>query len=192
MKLKDIPAIKKELRETVYVIIAHDMLASSDFDTYEVRVEKATKRIMDNFESTLTAQREEGRLEALDGAFDEAETRADIAKINYSHGYNDCKKGRKKAPHDTRDGYCCACDYDLAVMEEKIRESREEIIKEERERVLRIASERAKDLHHKRIALGFCRVAGCKRKLKSKVFCTKHLKLNNEAATRSHAKHKIR
>lgn len=25
--------------------------------------------------------------------------------------------------HDTQDGYCCACGYDVAVMEEKIKEA---------------------------------------------------------------------
>lgn len=26
----------------------------------------------------------------------------------------------KKEPHNTEDGYCCACGYDIAVMENKI------------------------------------------------------------------------
>ena len=81
----------------------------------------------------LTQDREEaykkGRDEALDEEFKESKTRADIAKKNYSMGYNDALKGRKKAPHNTREGYCCACEYDIACMKEEIKKDREKIIK---------------------------------------------------------------
>ncbi len=30
--------------------------------------------------------------------------------------------------HNTEDGYCCACDYDIAVMEGKIKQARKETI----------------------------------------------------------------
>jgi len=32
--------------------------------------------------------------------------------------------------HKTKDGWCCACDYDIAVMEEKLKQQRESLIKE--------------------------------------------------------------
>lgn len=34
----------------------------------------------------------------------------------------------KQKPHETKDGWCCACDYDIAVMENKIKEAREEAV----------------------------------------------------------------
>ena len=40
--------------------------------------------------------------------------------------------------HDTQDGYCCACEYDIAVMDDKIREAvalrEQEIVASIRER----------------------------------------------------------
>lgn len=81
------------------------------------------KEIWSFISKAITQAHEQGRQEALDEDLEESETRADIAKENYSAGYIDARKGRKKAPHDTRDGWCCSCEYDLAVMEEKIKEA---------------------------------------------------------------------
>lgn len=91
--------------------------------SYEMPHGTTFEDLMSFIDQALQEAHEKGRLEALDDEFEEAETRGDIAKENYASGYNDCKKGRKKAPHDTRVGWCCACSYDLAVMEEKIQEA---------------------------------------------------------------------
>jgi hypothetical protein len=82
------------------------------------------------FEHALKEEYKRGQLDALDEDIYESETRADIAKENYSQGYIDCLKGRKKAPHDARDGWCCACSYDLAVLEVKIKDAKGEVIEE--------------------------------------------------------------
>ena len=88
-------------------------------------------------QSLLTQQRTEldkEWKEKMDINFDEscekAETEAEIASKAYDQGYLDCQKGRKKAPHDTREGYCCACDYDLACFEGKLKEVRTELLEE--------------------------------------------------------------
>ena len=44
---------KEQIREDIASIIAHDMIASTDNDTYEYRVEKATKRVMLRIDSLL-------------------------------------------------------------------------------------------------------------------------------------------
>lgn len=97
----------------------------------EITSDEALVRIVKIVKSLLQQQR--------DIDFDEsilnAEKEADIAKKAYSDGYNDCKKGRKKSPHDTRLGYCCACDYDLACFEEKLQQQREEIDKSIKEAI---------------------------------------------------------
>ena len=38
------------------------------------------------------------------------------------------KSFKPEEPHPTMDNYCCACEYDLAVMNEKIAEAREEVL----------------------------------------------------------------
>jgi len=35
-----------------------------------------------------------------------------------------------KEPHNTEEGYCCACEYDVAVFEGRLREQKEEILEE--------------------------------------------------------------
>lgn len=35
-----------------------------------------------------------------------------------------------KQAHNTADGYCCACDYDIAVMKDKISQAKEEMKKD--------------------------------------------------------------
>jgi len=76
-------------------------------------------KIADFIDETLTQQ----RTELLDEQFEKAETESEIASKAYDQGYLDCKKGRKKAPHDTRDGYCCACSYDICIMKNKIKKA---------------------------------------------------------------------
>lgn len=100
------------------------------FPDWQREFPRQEKLLVGLFEHALTEEFNRGWSEALDEDFEEMKTRADIAKENYSQGYNDCLKGRKKAPHDTRDSWCCACDYDLSVMEEKIRKARQAVITE--------------------------------------------------------------
>jgi hypothetical protein len=50
------------------------------------------------------------------------ETKSQAFKRGYNNGYIDAKKGRKKIPHDTRDGYCCACNYDITRFEGELKE----------------------------------------------------------------------
>lgn len=33
-----------------------------------------------------------------------------------------------KEPHETKDGYCCACDYDIACFDGKLKEQRESLV----------------------------------------------------------------
>ena len=47
-------------------------------------------------------------------------------------------KVREEA-HDTESGYCCACEYDIAVMNEKIAEAREEVLAEVEKKLKHIA-----------------------------------------------------
>ena len=82
------------------------------------------------FERVLREEYKRGWSEALDDDSEEQESRADMAIRYYAEGFHDARKGRKQAPHDTRDGWCCACDADLAVLEEKIKNAREEIVEE--------------------------------------------------------------
>jgi hypothetical protein len=42
---------------------------------------------------------------------------------------NSIQQQTREEAHKTENGYCCACDYDIAVMEEKIKQTREEVIK---------------------------------------------------------------
>jgi len=86
----------------------------------------------ENFKSFLHQELDsaykKGYTDALDDDFEEQETRADIAIKNYAQGFHDARNGRKQAPHDTRDGWCCACSYDLSVIEEKIKQAKEEMV----------------------------------------------------------------
>lgn len=83
-----------------------------------VITDKITEANLKNFQDAqIEKAYSAGRSDALDEEYDKAEELGEVAKANYSQGYNDCKKGRKPAPHETRGGYCCACDYDLACFE---------------------------------------------------------------------------
>mgnify|MGYP007090105319 CR=1 FL=1 len=55
---------------------------------------------------------------------------ADNTQEGIEHTRQALTQARVEA-HNTESGYCCACDYDIAVMEEKIDKAREE----ERERI---------------------------------------------------------
>ena len=79
-----------------------------------VRLEKKMK-------TKIRQAEKEARAKVLDEQIDEMEEQSVIAEKNYSAGYNDALKGRKPAPHDTRDGYCCACDYDIAGFKAEIK-----------------------------------------------------------------------
>jgi hypothetical protein len=37
---------------------------------------------------------------------------------------------KSRQPHKTKDGYCCACEYDIAVFESNLKEEREKILRE--------------------------------------------------------------
>jgi hypothetical protein len=80
------------------------------------------------FNSNLKEEREEQKkeddkhfMEFWDEKDQIDETEAEIFMKGYKWGYSDCKKGRKPIPHDTRNGYCCACDYDIAGFEAKLK-----------------------------------------------------------------------
>lgn len=51
----------------------------------------------------------------------------DIKSFILSKLFEAYKKG-EKTPHSTEQGYCCACDYDIAVMERKIKEAQREVV----------------------------------------------------------------
>jgi hypothetical protein len=46
----------------------------------------------------------------------------ELYKNAYKQGYTDAKLGRKRIPHDTEPGWCCACKYDIGTFKEKIKE----------------------------------------------------------------------
>ena len=75
------------------------------------------KLFLDNLVDNIVVEKERYK---FDETIEEAEYYSEVARKNYSAGYNDAKKERKPVPHDTRDGYCCACDYDILCMEEEI------------------------------------------------------------------------
>ena len=83
------------------------------------------------FNSNLQEEREEQKkeddkhfMEFWDEKNQIDETEAEIFMKGYKWGYSDCKKGRKPIPHDTRNGYCCACGYDIAGFEAKLSKKR--------------------------------------------------------------------
>lgn len=109
--------IEKKMKELIRILKEEVMLVSGGSD----------KRILKLVDKMLQDTREEV-IEKMEKRFDEfwdldderEESSVKIYKKGYGHGFIDAKKGRKKTPHDTRKGYCCACDYDIAGFEDKL------------------------------------------------------------------------
>lgn len=40
------------------------------------------------------------------------------------------KQKQNEKSHQTKNGYCCACDYDIAVMENKIKSQQKKLVEE--------------------------------------------------------------
>ena len=79
-----------------------------------------TKRVED-FTKEERAIYDRGRKDWSDVTDELAESVSDIYTRGYKMGYRDGKLGRKRIPHKTLDGWCCACEYDQMCYEEKIR-----------------------------------------------------------------------
>lgn len=54
----------------------------------------------------------------------------------------------KQESHTTKQGYCCACDYDIACMEEKIKEAEDRKVKEIADKLVQIEKEKWDDAEH--------------------------------------------
>ena len=61
-----------------------------------------------------------GRKDWWDISDEVQESIAHVYLKGYTIGYRDGKIGRKRIPHKTMDGWCCACDYDQVVFESKL------------------------------------------------------------------------
>jgi len=65
-----------------------------------------------------------GRSEAIDIDMEKAKAESDLFMRAYKIGYRDGKLGRKRIPHKTMGGWCCACEYDISIMEDEIRKAK--------------------------------------------------------------------
>lgn len=77
-----------------------------------------TKRIED-FTKEERKIYDRGRKDWWDVSDQIHESVMEIYEKGYKMGYRDGKLGRKRIPHKTANGWCCACDYDIARLEEK-------------------------------------------------------------------------
>lgn len=69
----------------------------------------------------------DGRKFELDWLDEKATWESNMFLNGYKAGFRDHKLGRKKIPHETMDGFCCACDYDQVTLENKYQDRIDEL-----------------------------------------------------------------
>lgn len=86
------------------------------------------KKILEKFDEKFVRKSFDGlQIQCICGKHDTGQVWGEVDDIKsfLSQSLESVIKETKKEVHHTKNGYCCACEYDIAVIDRKIKETRE-------------------------------------------------------------------